>query len=79
MTTIEIIILGIIFGIPYLALGFFLALFAFDNPPKWIERYHLTELIFSILMLIGPIILLGTFIWDKLIKNLKRINTRNNV
>ena len=66
-----IIILGIILGIPYLALGFFLALFAFDNPPEWIEKYHLTGLIFVILMLIGPVILLGAFIWDRLTKNPK--------
>ena len=71
MTTIEIIILGIIFGIPYLAIGFFLALFAFDNPPEWIERSHLTGLIFVILMLIGPVILLGKLIWDRLTKNPK--------
>ena len=71
MTTIEIIILGIIFGIPYLAIGFFLALFAFDNPPRWIERYHLTGLIFVILMLIGPVILLGKLIWDRLTKDPK--------
>ena len=66
-----IIILGIILGIPYLAIGFILALFAFDNPPEWIERYHLTGLIFIVLMLIGPVILLGAFIWDRLIKNPK--------
>lgn len=66
-----IIILGVILGVSYLALGFFLALFAFDNPPKWIERYHLTGLIFSIFMLIGPMILLGAFIWDRLMKNPK--------
>ena len=66
-----IIILGIIFGIPYLAIGFFLALCAFDNPPEWIEKYHLTWFIFIVLMLIGPVILLGAFIWDGLIKNPK--------
>ena len=66
-----IIILGVILGIPYLAIGFILAAFAFDNPPGWIEKYHLTGLIFIVLMLIGPMILLGAFIWDGLIKNPK--------
>lgn len=66
-----IIILGVILGIPYLALGFILAAFAFDNPPDWIERYHLTGLVFIVLMLIGPMILLGAFIWDRLTKNPK--------
>lgn len=67
-----IIILGIILGIPYLAIGFILAAFAFDNPPEWIEKYHLTGLIFVVLMLIGPVILLGAFIWYELIKILKK-------
>ena len=59
-----IIILGVILGIPYLAIGF-------NNPPGWIEKYHLTGLVFIVLMLIGPVILLGAFIWDGLIKNPK--------
>ena len=69
---IIIIILGIILGIPYLAIGFILAAFAFDNPPEWIERYHLTGLVFIVLMLIGPMILLGAFIWYELIKILEK-------
>lgn len=72
MITIGIITLGIIFGIPYLAIGFILALFAFDNPPEWIERCHLTGLVFFVLMLIGPMILLGILIWDGLIKILQK-------
>lgn len=65
------VILGVILGIPYLAIGFILAAFAFDNPPSWIEKYHLTGLVFIVLMLIGPVILLGAFIWDGLTKNSK--------
>lgn len=71
MITVEIIILGVIFGVPYLALGLFLALFAFDNPSKWIEKYHLTGIIFFGIVLTGPIILLGGYIWDKLTKDPK--------
>ena len=66
------VILGIILGIPYLAIGFILAAFAFDNPPGWIEKYHLTWLVFIVLMLIGPVILLGAFIWYELIKILEK-------
>lgn len=68
---IIIIILGIILGIPYLAIGLFLALFAFDNPPSWIIKYHLEWIIFLGIIIVGPIILLGIHVWDKLTKNPK--------